>query len=107
VGVAKGVNIYSLKVLSDEGEGDTSVILEALDLVHTKGIASGHRSIMSMSLGGECEGECSTDSLVMAVEALYQVGILSSVAAGNSGCNVSEPHPSFFLCTHLTVSRVV
>ena len=89
VGVAKGVNIYSLKILSDEGEGDSSDILAALELVHTKGSTSGHRSIMSMSLGGECDGDCSEDSLVMAVESLYQVGILSSVASGNSGCNVS------------------
>jgi len=46
---------------------------------------------MSMSLGGDCEDvDCSTDSLVKAVETLYGVGILSSVASGNSGCNVSH-----------------
>lgn len=94
VGVARGVNIYSLKILSDDGEGETSDILQALDLVKSKAATSGHRSIMSMSLGGECEGDCSYDSLVMAVEALYEAGILSSVASGNSGCNVdiAPPH---------------
>jgi subtilisin family serine protease len=100
VGVARGVNIYSLKILSDDGEGDTSDIIDALELVHTKAFASGRRSIMSMSLGGDCDGDCSNDSLVMAVESLYEAGILSSVASGNSGCNVRTNHippPSHFL----------
>jgi subtilisin family serine protease len=88
VGVARGVNIYSLKILSNDGEGETSDIILALELVHTKGSASNRRSIMSMSLGGSCDGDCEDDSLVLAVENLYEAGILSSVAAGNSGCNV-------------------
>lgn len=33
VGVAPGANIYGLKVLSDTGEGETSVIVEALEKV--------------------------------------------------------------------------
>lgn len=51
---------------------------------------------MSMSLGGTCEGECSSDSLVMAVESLYQIGVLSSVASGNSGCNVCPSTFSYY-----------
>ena len=36
VGVAPAANIYGLKVLSDEGEGDTSLIVEALEFVATR-----------------------------------------------------------------------
>lgn len=102
VGVAKGANIYSLKILSDEGEGDTSDIIAGLELIHSRGSASNHRSIMSMSLGGDCEGECSSDSLVMAVESLYKAGILSSVASGNAGCNVGS-----FLSPNLLVTGLL
>ena len=89
VGVAKGANIYGLKILGDSGEGSTSDILAALELVHSRATKSGRPSVVSMSLGGECENpfDCSTDSLVVAVENLYNAGIVSSVASGNSGCN--------------------
>ena len=89
VGVSPKANIYGLKVLSDEGEGDTSTIIESFDYIlqqvqqHNKWT----KSIVTMSLGGECVGDCAQDPLVVAVEKLISKGIIVSVAAGNEGCN--------------------
>lgn len=88
MGVSPDVNIYGLKVLNDEGEGATSTIIDALDIVLGRYLSGKRSSIVSMSLGGPCDSnDCTEDPLVIAVEALAQAGIISSVAAGNEGCN--------------------
>lgn len=89
VGVSPKANLYGLKVLSDEGEGDTSAIIESFDYL-VQQIQRNNRwtkSIVTMSLGGECDNDCSQDPLVVAVENLISQGIVVSVAAGNEGCN--------------------
>lgn len=95
VGVAKDANIYGLKILNAEGEGDTAGISDALDLVLSR-VRAGHRpSIVSMSLGGSCETEdCSEDTLVISVETLAANGVFVSVAAGNEGCNACYGSPN-------------
>jgi subtilisin family serine protease len=102
VGVAPGANIFGLRVLNADGEGDTSDILQALDYVpdHQAQFACGSSSsrcpaVVSMSLGGPCDtDDCSDDSLVQAVEDLVQQGIVVSVAAGNEGCNACAGSPN-------------
>ena len=52
-------------------------------------------SQVSMSLGGPCDGDCSEDSLVIAVEQLVKAhNIVVSVAAGNDGCNACQGSPN-------------
>ena len=95
VGVSPGANIYGVKVLSDDGSGDVSAILAALDFVRTRVASTGRRSVVSMSLGGPCDGDCSEDSLVIAVEQLVKAhNIVVSVAAGNDGCNACQGSPN-------------
>jgi subtilisin family serine protease len=88
VGVSPGASLYGLKVLSDEGEGSSSDIVEALDHVLSLYKTNNPRrpSVVSMSLGGPCETtDCADDSLVIAVETLSSHGIVVSVASGNEG----------------------
>jgi hypothetical protein len=95
VGVSPQVNLYGLKVLSDEGSGSTSDIVSALDFAMAKAASSGRRSVLTMSLGGPCdEDDCSKDSLVIASEKLISAGIILSVAAGNEGCNACSGSPN-------------
>lgn len=95
VGVSPDVNLLGMKVLSDDGEGSTVDIVEALDYVYELSLASSRRSVVTMSLGGPCEtSNCDDDSLVQAVEFLSEHGIVVSVAAGNEGCNACFGSPN-------------
>lgn len=95
VGVSPGANLLSLKVLNDQGEGDTSAVVAALDYVLQLSRTSGRRSVVSMSLGGPCEtSDCSVDSVVIAAEALAAANVVVSVAAGNEGCNACSGSPN-------------
>ena len=64
-------------------------------MVADRHFKSNRPSILSMSLGGDCEtSDCALDSLVMAVEFLVSSGIIVSVAAGNDGCNACVGSPN-------------
>lgn len=78
-----------MKVLSDEGEGDTSAIIESFEYILQQVQEKNQwtKSIVTMSLGGECDDDCAQDPLVVAVENMISKGIIVSVAAGNEGCN--------------------
>ena len=56
MGVSPGANIYGVKVLSDDGSGDVSAILAALDFVRTRVASTGRRSVVSIASGGRWEG---------------------------------------------------
>lgn len=77
-GVAKKVNLVSVKVLDSQGGGELSDILKGLDWVIQK--AKGTRAIINMSLGGP-----STRSLDAAVEKAYKNNLPVFAAAGNDG----------------------
>jgi aqualysin 1 len=95
VGVSPDANIYGLKILDASGQGDTSSIATALELVLQRFHTTRHPSVVSMSLGGPCEtDDCSEDSLVVAVENLAAAGIMVSVASGNEGCNACYGSPN-------------
>ncbi|MFE7752051.1 S8 family serine peptidase [Streptomyces sp. NPDC057428] len=79
-GVAPGARLHVGKVLSDDGEGQTSWLLAGMEWA----ARNQHAKIISMSLGGPpTDG---TDPLSTAVDRLSEeTGALFTVAAGNSG----------------------
>ena len=85
-----------MKILSDAGSGYTSNIVIALDEVKRRHLLKGSaaKSVVSMSLGAYCGAFCSTDSLVLAVQALADIGVISSVAAGNSNVDAVTSSPA-------------
>lgn len=81
VGVAPDASLWAIKVLSDDGSGYTSDIIQGLDWC----VAHGMR-VASMSLGGG-----GTSSLKYACDRAYARGVLLVAAAGNSGGAVNYP----------------
>jgi len=84
-GVAKHVKIYAVKVLSSEGRGFTSHILNGLEAVHNHHNAKNtptftRPSVVNMSLSFATI----VPVIDLAIEALIDVGIVVCVAAGNS-----------------------
>lgn len=84
-GVAKGANIYGMKVLDDDGSGSLSDIIDAIEYVLDN--PSGRPSVMSLSLAADCGGSCEGHPLNAAIENAYTEGVVSAVAAGNERCN--------------------
>lgn len=79
VGVAAGANVVALKVLGNDGSGDFSWTVQALDYVAATGTAG---DVINMSLGPSSRY---TDSAVdMATVNVASKGIKVAVAAGNS-----------------------
>jgi hypothetical protein len=96
VGVAKGCNIFGVRILNDQGSGQVSDILSAMDYVvkYRSNKSPVRPSVVSMSLGGPCDGDCAADPMVVATENLSKKGFIVSVAAGNSGCNACFGSPN-------------
>ena len=98
VGVAPGCNLFGVKVLDKDGAGGTSEVVMAMEFVSQLIQKNQRRSIITMSLGGPCEGgDCVHDTLNMAVESFSSAApnnVLVSVASGNSGCNSCEGAPN-------------
>ncbi|KAI8250275.1 Alkaline proteinase [Colletotrichum sp. SAR11_239] len=88
-GVAKQTNIISVKVFEGR-QSTTSAILSgfnwAVNDIVSKSRAS--RSVINMSLGGEA-----TTTWTTAINAAYNQGVLSVVAAGNGDEVTGEPLP--------------
>lgn len=87
------------KILNDAGEGSTAVVLAALEQVRRRVLARARRAVLSMSLGGDCDGgrtaqACTRDPIVLAVEQLAALGVVASVAAGNSRANACHGSPN-------------
>jgi subtilisin len=86
LGVASGVSIIALKTLNEEGEGNSSAIMRALNYIGQHAKAG---EVVNMSLGTD------TISLALdnAVRTLADRGILFAVAAGNDAraANLSSP----------------
>ena len=72
-----------VRILGDDGSGRVSDIISAIDFViQQRNLKASVPSVASMSLGGPCDGDCSTDSLVLAVDKMSQNNIVVSVASG-------------------------
>jgi serine protease AprX len=85
-GVAPGVKLLSLRVLTRNGSGKTSDVIAALQFA----VANKSRfniRIINLSLGHPVYESAQTDPLVQAVEAAVRSGIVVVVAAGNYGRN--------------------
>ncbi len=83
-GIARNVDIISLKVLDANGQGVTSDAIAAMDWLIEYG--SDHKiKVANLSIGKAVEESVEFDPLVLAVEAVWDAGIAVVVAAGNHG----------------------
>lgn len=85
LGVAPGATLYAYKVLTAEGWGQESWILGAIEACADpdgNGSPSDHLDVCSMSLGG---GGNPDDPMSLAVDQSTNMGVVFSIAAGNSG----------------------
>jgi subtilisin len=85
LGVAPGVELYTVKVFPDSGGTDPAVIAKALDWCVSAGI-----DIASMSLSGPAENV----DLRNAVKRAYAAGIVMVAAAGNYGRDWGVMYPA-------------
>lgn len=85
-GVAKGVNVYGVKVLNCFGSGSWSDVIAGVDWVRTNGTRP---AVASMSLGGGY-----TASLNEAVGNLVDGGVQTAVAAGNDNSDACSYSPA-------------
>ena len=94
VGVAPGVRIHSLKVLTKEGRTDITTLLAAVDYVTRAKQANPDRPIVvNMSLGVDI-GTTTYNVLDEAIETSIQAGVIYVAAAGNSGRDASTYSPA-------------
>lgn len=87
LGVASGVTIIALKALNNEGEGNTSALIRALNYVGQNAVAG---EVVNMSLGSDTVSA----SLDNAVSTLASRGILFAIAAGNDTKKASLTSPA-------------
>ena len=83
-GPASGAKILSLQVLDGNGQGSMSDVMAALDWLLQYGSYFDVR-VANLSLGKSISESNTTDPLVLAVEQLWDSGIVVVVAAGNYG----------------------
>jgi hypothetical protein len=98
-GVAKGVSLHAIRVLSCAGSGTTSGVISGVDWVTANHIKP---AVANMSLGGS-----GNQALDDAVEASIAAGVVYAVAAGNnnaSACNYSPARTSNALTVGATDS---
>ena len=90
VGVAPGVNLVAVKVLSKNGSGSISTVIAGVDYVYRWKVANPTlRAVTNMSLGGGFYAPLNT-----AVNNLSNFNVPVCVAAGNSATNSSTESPA-------------
>ena len=88
-GVNKFSRIFSVQVLNDDGRGSWSKLVEGLGYVSRHAFSRKQPSVINISIGG------SPSTVVdMAIRKLFEQGILTIVAAGNSNDNACYYSPS-------------
>lgn len=85
-GVAKNVNLVSIRILGCDGSGASSNVIAGLDWILKNGKKP---AVVNMSLGGEANA-----SLDSAVENLFNNGYVMVVAAGNSNTDACSSSPA-------------
>jgi subtilisin family serine protease len=85
-GVAKGVILHPVRVLSCSGSGSTSGVIAGVNWVRTNAIRP---AVANMSLGGGI-----SSSLDSAVNSAISSGVSFAVAAGNSSTNACNSSPA-------------
>ncbi|MGH2562741.1 MAG: S8 family serine peptidase, partial [Thermomicrobiales bacterium] len=94
VGVAPGARIWSVRVLDDDGKGNTAEIICGLDWIvaHADTI-----DVVNMSLAAELgDSTCWNDALHLAVCNTVEAGVPVVVAAGNGNSDASYYAPAAF-----------
>lgn len=84
IGAATTAKMLSLQVLDENGGGSMSDVMAALDWLLTYGEYFDIR-VVNLSLGKGISESNETDPLVLAVERLWDAGMVVVVAAGNDG----------------------
>jgi subtilisin family serine protease len=87
-GVAKGVRLVPVRVLSCSGSGSNSGVIAGIDWV-TGNHTSGSPAVANMSLGGGA-----SSALDSAVNRSLSDGVTYAVAAGNSNANACNSSPA-------------
>ena len=87
-GVAKGVSLVTVRVLSCSGSGTTSGVIAGVDWV-TSDHQTGQPAVANMSLGGS-----PSTSLDNAVKRSITDGVTYALAAGNEGINACNRSPA-------------
>ena len=94
VGVASGIKLHSLKVLTKEGRTDITTLLAAVDYVtRAKQDNPDRPVVVNMSLGVDI-GTTEYNVLDEAIEASIAEGVIYVAAAGNNGQNAATYSPA-------------
>src|SRR5262249_45568264 len=83
-GIAPNVNLTTVRVLGDQGQGQVSWVLAGIDWVLTNRISRTIR-VVNMSFGMPAVSSYEVDPLCQATKKLYAAGIITVAAAGNYG----------------------
>jgi serine protease AprX len=84
-GVGTAANVLALRVLDDDGRGNVSDVINALDWIIDVGRTTYGIRVANLSLGKGVEEAQALDPLVQAVDALWDAGVVVVVSAGNFG----------------------
>lgn len=84
VGIAPGANLYNVKFSADDGSGMESDLLNALNWIWENRTAQGLQ-VVNLSVTAATPQSYKTSPLSVAVERLWNAGLVVVVAAGNRG----------------------
>jgi subtilisin len=87
VGVAPGVRLWAVKVLTNLGSGTTAQIVAGIDWVAAR---ASEIEVANMSLGGIHESAV----MDLAISGAVEAGVTFALAAGNSATDVADYHPA-------------
>lgn len=112
IGMATGVTLHAVKVLSRAGSGTRSGVIAGVDWVANETKALGQATVANMSLGGSGSktGSCSstgfsgTDTYHQALCNATRAGVVFAVAAGNDGADAQGAVPAAYDDAVITVS---
>ena len=92
-GVSYNAKLMPVRVTDDEGQADTATLLKAFEYVMGKRSSQNVRVInLSMSMVGSVDSD---DGLLKKIDQAYAKGIVTVVAAGNSGSSARVPYDSY------------
>ena len=94
IGIAPAVNLVSLRVLDENGNGTDANVIQAIDAAIS--LARNYNiRVINLSLGRHVFEPAAQDPLCQAVEAAWHAGIVVVVAAGNGGRSNSEGNQGY------------